>query len=286
MSSPIYRVTRPGDEAQLLEIWRLAYDGDMACAELYFNQCYHPGDGITAEADGTLCSAIYLMDGYRIHLPGRPAETCTYLYALGTPAKYRGRGYGGRTIWHSGVEGYHRGTDWVCFLPASPSLYRWYARCLGTYTVFFRREFSVTGAEPAGTVTPISPQQYGELRERLLAGTPHAEQPLKALSLQGEFCRLYGGGLVEITLGDCRGVGAFDREGDTLTFRELLFPQGDPQPAARAVLAAEHAAAAQVRTPAFWHTSLGNVVDDNVLVPGGRAFPTTEFPPYWGVSLD
>ena len=284
---PVYRVTRPGDEARLLEIWREAYGGDTDCAEIYFRQLYRPGDGVVTEAEGTLCSAIYLIDGYQLHIPGERSRACTYLYALGTPEAFRGKGYGGRTIWKSGVVGYERGADFVCFLPASPGLYRWYEGCIGTRTVFYRRTFTVSAApDTEGTVAPLTPARYCALREELLAGTPHTQQPEKAAALQAAYCRLYGGDLIRIRVGDTAGLAAFDREGEVLTFRELLFPGGDPVRAAQAVLRTEGAASAEVRTPAFLHTDLGTVGEDNVLVPGGFTFPKTEVPPWWGFSMD
>ena len=45
MSKPIYRLTQPGDERALRAIWSAAYDGDTACADVYFDRCYRPGDG-------------------------------------------------------------------------------------------------------------------------------------------------------------------------------------------------------------------------------------------------
>lgn len=287
ISQPIYRVTRPGDEGELLRIWELAYGGDLDCARIYFEKYYRPGDGVTAQVGDQLCSAIYLIDGFRFRFPGQPVKTCSYLYALGTPDMYRGKGYGGKTIWKSGVVGYDRGADYICFLPASPSLYRWYEGILGTRTVFFRREFTVEAGEdfPAAAVTPISPEDYAKQREELLAGTPYVQPPLKAIEMQGDYCKLYGGGLFRMTIGNAAGICAVDREGDELTFRELLFPQDGPQ-AARAVLSHLKAKTARVRTPVFWHKELGTVVEDNVLVPGGISFPRTEEVPYWGLSMD
>ena len=287
MSNPIYRTTRPGEESALKQIWNDAYGGDADCADLYFQLCYQPGDGVVTEAGGTLCSAIYMIDGYTLHIPDEKPRFCTYLYALGTPEAYRGRGYGGKTIWKSGVVAYDRGADFVCFLPASPSLYRWYEGCLGTRTVFFRREFLVrSGGNPEGRVSPVTPEDYGKLREQLLAGTPHIEQPLKAIRLQAEYCRLYGGGLVKIEADGQTGIAAYDQENTELTFREFLFPGRDPRPQVQAVMASAGSHLAQVRTPVFWHPKLGKTVADNVLVPGGYTFPSTTLSPWWGFSMD
>jgi hypothetical protein len=103
--------------------------------------------------------------------------------------------------------------------------------------------------------------------------------------MQSDYCQLYGGGLFALSFHGQEGVCALDREGDEITFRELLFP-GDVEAAAQGCLVVLNAATALVRTPAFWHKELGQVVEDNVLVPGGVSFPKTEVEPYWGLSMD
>ncbi len=121
--------------------------------------------------------------------------SCSYLYALGTPEQHRGCGYGGRTIWRSGVEGYLRGNDFVCFVPASESLRRWYQNILGTRSVFFHRCITLDAPAPVtGSVSPIAPEDYLRQREAFLTGRPHIEAPEKAFKLQQTYCELYGGG--------------------------------------------------------------------------------------------
>jgi hypothetical protein len=282
-----YRLTRPGDEARLRWIWTEAYEGDGDSADLYLQNCYRPGDGMAAEVDGALCSVIYLVDGFLLHFPGQMTRTCTYLYALGTPKEYRGHGYGGKTIWNAGVEGYRRGADCVCLLPASDGLYQWYEDILGSRPVFFRRAFSVARTDQVeGQLTRISPEHYAETRETLLKDTPHAQCPMNVVQLQGSFCDRFGGGLFRVSVDGREGVCAVDREGDKLLFHELLFPTGDPRQAAQAVIAALNAAEGEARVPAFWHDGLGEIQPDNVLFPGGVTFPKTEKKPYWGLALD
>lgn len=288
MSAPIFRLTKPGDESELRTIWSAAYDGDTACAELYFSQCYRPGDGVAAELDGKLCSAIYLMEGVILTGFAGRDQSAVYLYALGTPEQYRGLGLGGRTIWRSGVEGYLRGCDEVCFLPASQSLSQWYGDILGTKVCFFRRTGTVVAGDPpqAGRVAELDAERYNELREQLLTGHPHAKLPGEMVELQRQFCTLYGGGLYELELDGKTAICACDREGEAFTLRELLCPGLDPADCARLLLAEGKGRSAEVRTPAFWHEGFGAVSGDCVWIPGGQRFPKSEEPPFWGIALD
>lgn len=288
MSKPIFRLTRTGDEPELRSIWSAAYDGDTACAELYFSQCYQPGQGIAAEVDGALCSAIYMMEGVVLTDFSEKEQSAVYLYALGTPEKYRGMGLGGRTIWRSGAEAYLRGTDAVCFLPASKSLAQWYGDILGTQPTFFRRTGSVSaGAEaPIGKVLPLNGEQYLSLREQLLAGHPHAKLPQNMIDLQQQFCRLYGGGFYRLELEGKVAVCACDRDEKQLIVRELLCPELDPIQCARLLLAEWKLKRGELRTPAFWHAEFGEVTGDCVWIPGGKRFPKADELPYWGLALD
>ncbi len=290
MSDPIFRLTRSGDESQLREIWSAAYDGDTACAELYFSHCYQPGSGVAAEVDDELCSAIYMMEGVTLTGFSGADQSAIYLYALGTPEKYRGKGLGGRTIWRSGAEGYLRGYDAVCFLPASQSLSRWYGEILGTKVTFFRRTGTVTANEnpPAGQVEvkEVEARAYLGLRERMLVAHPHARLPVEMGELQRQFCKLYGGGLYEMIIDGVRAICACDREGDKIILRELLCEGIAPEKCAQVMLAELHGREAEVRTPAFFHEGFGKVTGDCVWIPGGQRFPQSEEKPFWGIALD
>ena len=285
---PIFRLTRPGDEEQLKQVWADAYDGDTVCAERYFASCYHPGDGIAAEVDGTLCSAIYLMEHFVLHVPEKKDYDCCYLYALGTPDRYRGQGLGGRTIWRSGAEGYMRGCDYVCFLPASDSLSLWYQDILGAKVVFFHRRGNVTrtAEAPVGTLTGLSAEEYAAVRAQLLGAHTYAQPSEDGMRLQRDYCALYGGGFYRIDLNGASGICACDVDGESLTLRELLMPDGDVNACAQ--LAMKHFACseAEVRTPAFWHDGFGTIRGDCVHVPGGTRFPSREAYPYWGLAMD
>ncbi len=284
MSLPVFRPSRSGEEAQLIQIWCQAYDGDLSGALAYHHHLYHPGCATVAEMDGRLVSAIYRIEGIRLLLPHRPPLHCTYLFALGTSPACRSRGYGSQTICRAGADAYAEGAEVVCLLPASPSLYGWYRSFLGTRSLFQRRVFSVKATPVAGTVTPLSPQAYFSLREALLQGTPHAEIPVPVIALQGDYCRQYGGELVQVQVGAATGVAAYDRNQNRLTFRELLFPHASPVEAARAVLQYAGATSAQVRTPVFWHEGLGEIQEDVVVIPGGAPLPSS--PPWWGLGMD
>ncbi len=288
MSKPIFRLTRAGDEPELRKIWSAAYDGDTACAELYFSQCYQPEQGIAAEVDGRLCSAIYMMEGVILTGFAVSEMSAVYLYALGTPEEYRGMGLGGRTIWRSGAEAYLRGTDAVCFLPASQSLAQWYGDILGTRATFFHRVGTVSGKEgiPVGKVLPLKEEQYSSFREQLLAGHPHAKLPQNMIHLQQQFCQLYHGGFYQLELDGKVAVCACDREEKQLIVRELLCPEWNPIQCARLLLSKWNLECAQVRTPAFWHSEFGEVIGDCVWIPGGQRFPKTDELPYWGLALD
>ena len=167
-----------------------------------------------------------------------------------------------------------RGNDFVCFVPASESLRRWYQNILGTRSVFFHRCITLDAPAPAaGSVSPIAPEDYLRQREAFLTGRPHIEAPEKAFKLQQTYCELYGGGLWQFELNGAPGICLGDREDGKLTLRELLFPDGDAAEAGQMMMQTLGCTSAEVRTPAFWHDGQGELREDCILVPGGGKLP-------------
>ncbi len=288
MSQPIFRPTRSGDEAQLLQIWESAFVGASPCARAFFDAHFRGGSCMGAALDDLPVSAIYLLEGLALSFPHMPPRAVTYLYALGTHAAYRCRGLGGKTIRYAGEQALRRGADFVCFQPATAALAQWYREILSTTPVFSHRRFTVTiaPAAPSGTMEPISPARYAQLREALLQGCPHVRLPQSYLALQRDNCALYAGGLYLLRQGNAEGICALDVDGEHMVMRELLAPDGDPIALAQLPLHALHCRDACVRTPAFFHTQHGVTVDDCVVIPCETRFPQCDLPPYWGLTLD
>lgn len=286
MNEPVCRRTLPADENALRRIWQEAYPGDEPYADIFFEMHMHAGTGYAAEIDGVLCSMIFCLKDFTFYMEEKAYQT-SYLFALGTAPSFRGRGAAGRLTSFAVTDACQNGNDLVGLMPASDSLAGWYKQDLKAEEMFFHRSFFVDAApgKPC-LIRRLTAEDYLVMRESLLHRTPHTKIPGSVLCLQEAYCRLDGGGLYQIEYDGQTGICTADAADDMLMIRELLFPSGDPEDAARALMQKIGCSRAKVRTPAFWHRGLGKVKPDCLRLPGGGNIFTGNSKPYWGLFLD
>ena len=133
----------------------------------------------------------------------------------------RGKGLGTKLSRAAAEAGRARGAEILCTLPAKASLYAWYASALSLYYVNHRISCLSPTTPPAKS---LSAEEYGKLREDLLAGQSHVRLSPPALQFQRKLCTCYGGGFY--AAGD--GIFCAYRDGDLLRLPELLSPEGCP----------------------------------------------------------
>lgn len=286
MSTNILRASQIGDEAQLKQIWKLCFHDDDHFIDCFFSEMYSPGMAAIMETDGIISSAIFTLHGATANINGSQPLSCPYVYSLGTHPDYRGRGHGAKVIAFSGKRAYDDGHDFVCFLPASDSLYAWYESVLGTETHFWAREKVISYAGTSGgSVNGISSAEYGELREQLLEGMPHVSFSQQLLSWQSRLCDFSGGGMFRLTIGGERGCAIAETGDNGLFIKELIFRGKATDSAASLLIGELGHASALVRTPAF--VGDGGIRRFSVVIPApdGRAFPQDRNA-YWGLAFD
>ena len=106
-----------------------------------------------------------------------------YLYAVATHPDARGKGYAGMLLRYADLylkEEVH--CQAVTTVPAEESLHRFFG-ANGFRECFTHRCIKISSIKGIGTgeLEPLSPVQYGQLREELLKGQPHIMYPLDAL---------------------------------------------------------------------------------------------------------
>lgn len=247
------RRSRPGDEDGLKRIWKLSFDDEDSFVESFFRHVYEPGTAVVLERGGKLVSAMYIIWGVKLVLPGRVIR-CPYLYALGTLPEHRGMGYGEEVTRQAAITAAADGGE-VGVLPADDGLYRWYERRLGAKAAFYVRERTFTfppsprpQPELRAPMAPVTPGEYAVLREELLDGTPHIRFDDKLIRWQRELCRESGGGLLR--LGD-EAAAAVERSGGTIYVKELLHRDASVSDLASALAGYFGVASVHVRTPVF-----------------------------------
>lgn len=192
------RPSVPADIPAQRELWRLAFGDPEAYIDNFYHTYYRPERVLVLEEEGVVRSMTAWFDTTFV-VPGRGAYRAAYLYAVATHPDCRGKGLAGKLL--AGADEYFRslGIPAVTTVPAEPSLHNFFGS--NGFRECFRlsegklspEELSAPSGEPV--LRPLSPGEYGALREKLLAGRAHIAYPEDALAYQAGCCRLSGGGL-------------------------------------------------------------------------------------------
>ena len=192
------RLGTPGDAARERELWQLAFGDDGAYVDNFYQTYYKPERMLLLEEDGVVQSMTAWFDTQLV-LPGEGRFRAAYLYAVATDPAARGRGLAGRLL--AGADEYFRGLaiPAVTTVPAEPSLHNFFgANGFRECFTLFQEDLD-PGELPApawdNPLRPVSPAEYGAVREKILADCPHIAYAEQALAYQAGCCALSGGGL-------------------------------------------------------------------------------------------
>lgn len=191
------RPSVPEDVPAQRELWKLAFGDSDAYIDNFYHTYYRPERVVVLEEDGVLRSMTAWFDTIFV-IPGQGEYRAAYLYAVATHPGCRSRGLAARLL--AGADDYFRrlGVPAVTTVPAEPSLHRFFGS--NGFREYFRTWSGALRPEdislpPSNVLRPASPEEYGQVRERLLAGVSHIAYPAGALAYQAGCCALGDGGL-------------------------------------------------------------------------------------------
>lgn len=219
------RPSVPEDIPAQRELWKLAFGDSDAYIDNFYHAYYRPERVVVLEEDGVLRSMTAWFDTVFV-IPGQGERRAAYLYAVATHPHCRGRGLAAKLL--TGADDYFRSLDIpaVTTVPAEPSLHRFFGS--NGFREYFRTWSGTLCREelpppPPNVLRPASPEEYGRVRERLLAGAPHILYPAGALAYQAGCCALGTGGLfVGDPSGDPLCLCAEQADGELVVVKELL----------------------------------------------------------------
>lgn len=215
----------PEDVPAQRELWKLAFGDSDAYLDNFYSTYYRPERVVVLKENGALRSMTAWFDTSFV-IPGQGEYRAAYLYAVATHPDCRGRGLAARLL--DRADDYFRslGIPAVTTVPAEPSLHRFFGKngfreCFRTLRGTLRRED--LSLPPSNILRSAPPEEYGLVRERLLANTLHISYAADALAYQAGCCALEGGGLF---VGDISGeplcLCAERADADLVVVKELL----------------------------------------------------------------
>ena len=197
------RPSVPADIPRQRELWKLAFGDDGAYVDNFYHNYYRPERVVVLEEEGVIQAMTAWFDTTFMDEEGKRWKM-GYLYAVATHPDARGRGYAGALLaWADTYLKEVHHCHGVTTVPAEESLHNFFA-ANGFRECFTLDHLELASAllpdKPSFALTPISPARYGQLREELLAGSPHIAYPQDALEYQAGCCRVSGGGLYLVEL--------------------------------------------------------------------------------------
>ncbi|MCD7843769.1 MAG: GNAT family N-acetyltransferase [Clostridiales bacterium] len=236
MNHPICRNAAPRDLPRFKTLWQLCFGDEAEDIDRLLACLYAPGTGLALEAEGEVQSMLLSLP---VTLAGQAgvALPARYVYAFCTHPAAQGRGYGRALLAWAEEQAAAAGCAAAAMVPGDESLFAFYGK-LGYRRAFPRRtQRGSAAAAPDATITPVQPEEYGALREALLAGTAHCRYPLPFLEAQQALSLSSGGGLYTVKTGEALYLAAAEGwDETTLVVRELLGPT-EAAPAAASALA-------------------------------------------------
>jgi len=192
------RISEERDIPALRRLWKVAFGDSEAYMDNFFHTYYRPERMLVLEEEGEVRSMTAWFDTCFV-VPGRGKYRAAYLYAVATHPESRGKGLAARLL--AGADQYFRSLSIpvVTTVPAEPSLHKFFGA--NGFRECFRLFQSKLVPEELPRIPeraefqPLSPDEYGQLREKLLEDIPHIAYPEDALAYQAGCCALSGGGL-------------------------------------------------------------------------------------------
>lgn len=267
------QITHPKlHEIALLEqLWIDVFADPPELIEAFFDAFPPQQHGWVLRRGDEILSSAYLLHG-NLFLSEKEVQASAYVYAVATPSHHRGKGYAG-ALMRFFTELADRRSLLLYTRPASPELFQWYAQVMQTRPSI-GMESRIVAVRPIPTkleLRCLTPSEYGQRRERLLAGRPHIALSDAFLKLQEQFLEGDGAGYYALGTSCC----ACEKHGDELVFKELLAAEAEFEPVIQTML--QHLSAETAVVPSPSDTAQPNVAFRSDAVPASTS---------WGLLLD
>jgi len=288
MTKSLTRLPRDDETPSLRNIWTEVFGG---CDDgVFFDHFYDRDMCRVIFHHGIPAAAGYFMPAGNI-LCGDLTVPCAMIYAVATLPPYRNRGYGAEIVRQLIAAGNEAGYPAMVLCPSSDDLFNYYSKNTVLQEFFYTSEHCLKISEAfndSADITEITAQDYYDLRENLLTGTPHIEMTLSALEYQSLLCNLYGGGLFKITTSAGLACAVVEKALDgNIWIKELLTKNDCLHDVTASIASLYPAPEYFIRSPAQNH---GQIVRRfGMLAVHSELFNTlnaNNAPPWYGLAFD
>jgi len=206
-------------------IWKTVFGGDDET--VFFKHYLDPETCVIVAGDIGPVAAGYLLPYGKMVSDGC-SFPCAMIYGVSTLPQYRNRGFGAAVVRDLITAGYNSGYHAIVLCPSDDDLFTYYSTHTQLQDRFFVYERRFTKPAVSNShleLTPVTSEEYADLRSSLLAGTTHIEADLHALNYQKLLCREFGGGLLRADTQYGASCAVVERQNDgRIWVKELLTP--------------------------------------------------------------
>lgn len=250
------RQSRQEELPQLKDLWKKCFGDPNTYIDIFYQKFCSAEQMMVVEEDGEINSMAAALPG-TIRLPDGGDVPVGYLYALATNPYMQGKGHARQLMAYADEYVKRQGWKALVLVPASPSLHRFF-EAMGMEECFNTRKVemlipSLTGPVEGCSMTPISPVEYNQIREKYLAGTFHMAYTDEMIQFQQIGSHIAFGDLYQIEVDGEVGCTAIEYvQKRRLLAKELLISPDKMEKAARVIASQLEASRYHIRTPGFW----------------------------------
>ena len=240
MSIELITKTGNDDQPKLHQLWEAVFCDPPEIVESFFERFPPEISGWVLRRGDEICSAAYLIPG-NWYINGAELRPAAYVYAVATAPAERGKGYAGRLMQAMADHARERGLI-LYTRPAENALFPWYSKTMSGHHIGYFQEtlHADTPDRYTADIRRLTPDEYGIMRENLLADLPHISMSENFLRLQES----YSDGFYAVEDSCCCVV----KENSILQLPELLSTETEKTHIVQALLSHFDLKKAMIRT--------------------------------------
>ena len=153
----IVSVAKWEDRRVLSKLWAICFHENQRAIRFFFNNAFQPENCLVYRTNGKIAAMLHMLPA-RIVEPQKIAQA-HYIYGAATFPQYQKRGYMGILLKTAAEIGKERGDKYSFLLPASFSLYQYYAK-FDYIPAFSLKRLTVTDQRIKEIVGSVNPQKF------------------------------------------------------------------------------------------------------------------------------